>query len=355
MKLRTAALPSLGAAALAVALLAAPAGATDNGNGHGNGNGRDNGAEHGNGNGRDHDGDADASAATTYTEDNDTNDGGTPNNVADDGDNAHPSGRDRSVERGGSGNQGRSESDPDDDGRGPDRSNGGPDKPNGSGGVDAADQDGNNGCGNDDDFEDDNEGWCGHKPERQQPAKPEAQPVDHEVKPANESGEHHHGGSADTCERHDHDHGDTGSVAPAAVERPVDKPVASASTGTPIRGTSGSNGTTTTTVADDDDDDAETGTTDTDVAPASAEVGDEVEGEVLGLELERGEMASTAAPATAELASTSSPAATTTGIASVAAGALAFTGDHLMVIAIAALVALAIGAALVARSRNQLV
>ena len=111
--------------------------------------------------GRDHDGDADSSSSTSYTEDNDTNDNNTPNNFADDGDNYHPSGKDRSVENGGSGNQGNSESDPDDDGRGPDRTNGGPDKPNGSGGDDLADQDGNNGCGNDDDFEDDNEGWCG--------------------------------------------------------------------------------------------------------------------------------------------------------------------------------------------------
>jgi hypothetical protein len=99
-----------------------------------------------------------------YTENNDTNDGGTPNNVSDAGDNKHPSGKDRSVENGNSGNQGNASSDPDDNGKGPDRSNGGPDKPNGSGGVDQADQDGNNGCGNDDDFEDDNEGWCGHKP-----------------------------------------------------------------------------------------------------------------------------------------------------------------------------------------------
>ena len=112
-------------------------------------------------NSRDNDGDADSDSSTAYTEDNDTNDGNTPNNVEDGGDNAHPSGKDRSVENGGSGNQGNSESDPDDDGRGPDRSNGGPDKPNGSGGTDLADQDGNNGCGNDDDFEDDNEGWCG--------------------------------------------------------------------------------------------------------------------------------------------------------------------------------------------------
>src|SRR5436190_9337817 len=121
MKLRIAVLPSLGATALALALLTSPAGAT--------------------GSGSDHDGDADSSVATSYTEDTDTNDGGTPNNVADDGDNAHPSGRDRSVENS-AGAQGRSESDPDDDGHGPDRSNGGPDKPNGSGGVDAADQDG---------------------------------------------------------------------------------------------------------------------------------------------------------------------------------------------------------------------
>jgi hypothetical protein len=112
----------------------------------------------------DHDGDADSDPGTHYTEDNDGNDGGTPNNQPDAGDNAHPSGKDKSVEHGNSGNQGNSESDPDDDGRGPDRSNGGPDKPNGSGGRDLADQDGNNGCGNDDDFEDDNEGWCG-KPE----------------------------------------------------------------------------------------------------------------------------------------------------------------------------------------------
>ena len=107
---------------------------------------------------------ADQASAAGHTEDNDTNDGGTPNNVADRGDDRHPSGKDRSVEHGTSGNQGKATSDPDDDGRGPDRSNGGPDKPNGSGGVDKADQDGNNGCGNDDDFEDDNEGWCGRKP-----------------------------------------------------------------------------------------------------------------------------------------------------------------------------------------------
>ena len=110
----------------------------------------------------DHDGDADSDSNTTYTEDNDTNDDNTPNNVSDDGDNAHPSGKDRSVENGGSGNQGNSESNPDDS-KGPMRYEGsiGDDKPNGPGGTDLADQDGNNGCGNDDDFDDDNNGWCG--------------------------------------------------------------------------------------------------------------------------------------------------------------------------------------------------
>jgi hypothetical protein len=107
------------------------------------------------GGGSDHDGDADSDPNTEYTEDNDTNDGGTPNNQPDEGDNRHPSGKDRSVENGRSGNQGKSESDPDGN------SNGGRDKPNGSGGLDLADQDGNNGCGNDDDFEDDNNGNCG--------------------------------------------------------------------------------------------------------------------------------------------------------------------------------------------------
>lgn len=99
------------------------------------------------------------------TEDNDTtdNDPKAPvgNNVSDEGDNAHPSGKDRSVEHGGSGNQGKTQSDPDNDGHGPDRNSGGIDQPGRMGGVDKDDQDGNNGCGNDDDFEDDNEGWCG--------------------------------------------------------------------------------------------------------------------------------------------------------------------------------------------------
>ena len=67
----------------------------------------------------------------------------------------HPSGKDRTVEPGGSGTQGRSPSDPDGN------FNYGPDKPGESGGIYTGDQDGNNGCGNDQDFEDDNRGNCG--------------------------------------------------------------------------------------------------------------------------------------------------------------------------------------------------
>jgi hypothetical protein len=121
----------------------------------------------------DHDGDADSDSSTGYTEDNDTNDGGTPNNVSDEGDNQHPSGKDRSVEHGKSGNQGKAESNPDDS-KGPRRYEGelGDDKPNGPGGTDVADQDGNNGCGNDDDFDDDNNGWCGKHKDKTPPEQP---------------------------------------------------------------------------------------------------------------------------------------------------------------------------------------
>ena len=167
---------------LALFVIAAPSWAHHKG-GHSNGGGKS--------------GSKGKQAQSGWTEDNDTNDNGIPNNVPDGGDNAHPSGKDKSVEHGNSGNQGKSDSDPDDDGRGPDRSNGGPDKPNGSGGVDLADQDGNNGCGNDDDFEDDNEGWCGKPKEKTKPPKDDNpgddtppgndNPPDDEVKPDDES------------------------------------------------------------------------------------------------------------------------------------------------------------------------
>ena len=115
------------------------------------------------GQGADNDGDAD-SDPNTATEDDHT--------TADEGDNRHPSGKDRSVENGGSGNQGRSESNPDDS-KGPMRYEGvqGDDKPGGPGGTDLADQDGNNGCGNDDDFDDDNNGFCG-RPTKPTTVKP---------------------------------------------------------------------------------------------------------------------------------------------------------------------------------------
>jgi hypothetical protein len=116
----------------------------------------------------DHDGDAD-NGSTVTTEDNDA-DG--VSNAGDTNESHHPSGKDRFLESGRSGNQGKSESDPDDnvgpmrreelpcdnDPRGADKCT---DKPGGSGGHDTLDQDGNNGCGNDQDFDDDNNGWCG--------------------------------------------------------------------------------------------------------------------------------------------------------------------------------------------------
>ena len=161
-------------------LMAAPAGAT-NKDGHEKGQAKEGRQAEADRDSGDRDGDADSDPDTEYTEDNDTNDGNTPNDVEDDGDNRHPSGKDRSVENGKSAsnpNQGKSESDPDDDGRGPDRTNGGPDKPNGSGGFDLADQDGNNGCGNDDDFEDDNEGWCVRGPKNVKPTCPSGTHMD---------------------------------------------------------------------------------------------------------------------------------------------------------------------------------
>ncbi len=111
-----------------------------------------------------------SSSSEPVTEDNDNDGVANAPDPEGDADNKHPSGKDKHVEAGGSGNQGKAQSDPDDDGRGPDRTNGGVDQPGGSGGDDQLDQDGNNGCGNDDDFEDDNEGWCG-KPVRTKPVQ----------------------------------------------------------------------------------------------------------------------------------------------------------------------------------------
>ena len=114
------------------------------------------------GKGSDRDGDA-GNDATAYEDGHET---------TNDSPNAHPSGNDKDGEAGGSGNQGRSESNPDDS-KGPMRYEGGQgdDKPTGPGGTDRDDQDGNNGCGNDDDFNDDNNGWCG-RPTKPTPVKP---------------------------------------------------------------------------------------------------------------------------------------------------------------------------------------
>jgi hypothetical protein len=128
----------------------------------------DNGRASASDGGSDHDGDADNDPAVT-SEDNDA-DG--VSNAGDTNESHHPSGKDKFLENGKSGNQGKSESDPDDnvgpmrreeppcdnDPRGADKCT---DKPGGSGGHDTLDQDGNNGCGNDQDFDDDNNGWCG--------------------------------------------------------------------------------------------------------------------------------------------------------------------------------------------------
>jgi hypothetical protein len=102
-----------------------------------------------------------ATDTTVVTEDNDND--GVPNapDPVGDADNQHPSGKDKHVEAGGSGNQGKAAAEPDQNGNGPERDAGGLDQPGGPGGEDILDQDGNNGCGNDDDFEDDNEGLCG--------------------------------------------------------------------------------------------------------------------------------------------------------------------------------------------------
>ncbi len=127
----------------------------------------------------DHDGDADLDPVTTIEDSHEAEVGVN--------DNQHPSGKDRSEEPGGSGNQGKSESAPDDNvgpmrnecGASPasDPRGGCTDKPGGSGGMDLQDQDGNNGCGNDDDFDDDNNGHCGGKVKGAPPVQPTPPPT----------------------------------------------------------------------------------------------------------------------------------------------------------------------------------
>jgi hypothetical protein len=138
----------------------------------------------------DHDGDADLDPVTTIEDSHEAEVGVN--------DNQHPSGNDRSEEPGGSGNQGKSESDPDDNvgpmrnecGASPstDPRGGCTDKPGGSGGMDLQDQDGNNGCGNDDDFDDDNNGHCGGKVKSAPPVPPKTPPTTPPTNPPGQPG-----------------------------------------------------------------------------------------------------------------------------------------------------------------------
>ncbi|MFN2588450.1 MAG: hypothetical protein ABR613_10095 [Actinomycetota bacterium] len=138
----------------------------------------------------DHDGDADLNPVTTIEDSHEAEVGVD--------DNRHPSGKDRSAEPGGSGNQGKSESAPDDNvgpmrnecGASPasDPRGGCTDKPGGSGGIDLHDQDGNNGCGNDDDFDDDNNGHCGGKVKGAPPVQPTSPPTTPPTNPPGKPG-----------------------------------------------------------------------------------------------------------------------------------------------------------------------
>jgi hypothetical protein len=138
----------------------------------------------------DHDGDADLDPVTTIEDSHEAEVGVN--------DNRHPSGNDRSEESGGSGNQGKSESAPDDNvgpmrnecGASPasDPRRGCTDKPGGSGGMDLQDQDGNNGCGNDDDFDDDNNGHCGGKVKSAPPVPPTTPPTTPPTNPPGKPG-----------------------------------------------------------------------------------------------------------------------------------------------------------------------
>ena len=212
---------------------------------------------------------------------------------ADDGDNKHPSGKDRSVESGGSGTQGRSSSDPDDDGRGPDRSNGGADNADGSGGVDKADQDGNNGCGNDDDFEDDNEGWCGRHPKKDSTTKVKgSHKCDMVMKAHGKSAAHRKNPNRKSCD----DDSDEVSL----------------------------------------DDEAEV---ESEVLGATAEMGPD-DPSVLGLQVEKARGADAVSPATAARGE-------------VAGGALPFTGASILIFVMVALGLLTVGALMIKGRRSQ--
>lgn len=248
---------------------------------------------------RDHDGDADHEPSTRITESADGSDAN--------GASLHPSGNDRSVEPGGSGNQGKAESDPDG------MSNGGVDKPGGQGGVYTGDQDGNNGCGNDNDFEDDNNGNCG--------------------------GPAHERGRTPTAPE-----GSTGRTTPSAPTPPaatVTPEVGGATAGAGATAdtcpTPGTAGTAPTMVAG-----CELAVT----APAAVLLGvsQPGAGEVLAAEA----VALPVKARSAGAAASATTAATTAGTGS----ALAFTGLHAASLLLLALVALAIGWVLVRFERR---
>ena len=95
--------------------------------------------------------------------------------IPDNNQSQHPSGNDRNEEKGKSGTQGKSESNPDRNGadKRRDAKDGTKAETQGSG-----DYDDNNGCGNDNDFEDDNNGNCGgqEKPKPSPTPKPSPSP-----------------------------------------------------------------------------------------------------------------------------------------------------------------------------------
>ncbi len=93
--------------------------------------------------------------------------------VSDNGQSQHPSGKERNTEHGKSQTQGKSESNP--DGNGADKRRDAKDGSDaGTQGI--SDYDDNNGCGNDHDFADDNNGNCGGRSESNPSPSPKPKP-----------------------------------------------------------------------------------------------------------------------------------------------------------------------------------
>ncbi len=285
--------------------------------------------------GKSNKGKAHRAETSAVTEDNDTNDGDTPNNVVDDGDNRHPSGRDKSVEHGGSGNQGKSQSDPDGD------SNGGVDKPGGDGGADLADQDGNNGCGNDDDFEDDNNGNCGPKVKPVEAETPAAQPDVKETDVRETDVK-----ETDVKETDGDCSAGSGECAPKTRKAPEPEQSCSEDLEQCLGIDEGSCGA----LAHECRPPATAGSNDTVETPELGSVADEVTGDVLASQAEvEGETA------VAGVALERPVGATGAEVAAVGAesGALAATGAPMVVLTLLALGGLGLGTGLVRRSRKS--